>query len=152
MLRHAKCAMSTSVGVGSAAFGTDTRGAFEHDFLAKISRMAVWLGLYRRQGLSRFPSGCRALRGDGVCCVDPDRLSDRTPSSDRLRYAAVISGVVLIAGVILAKRKLVIIGAIAAIVGFRALIAAILGFWQGFPIAVAALFVFIFCARESDIE
>src|ERR1700759_2326151 len=50
-------------------------------------------------------------------------------ASERLRHAAVVSGTILILGLILARRKLIVIGGIAAFVGFRALIAAVLGFW-----------------------
>jgi hypothetical protein len=71
---------------------------------------------------------------------------------ERLRYAAVASGVVLIAGFLLARRKLVVVGGIATIVGFRALIAAALGLWQGLVIAVLAFAVVIFCIRKAEAE
>jgi hypothetical protein len=72
--------------------------------------------------------------------------------SERLRHAAVISVVVLIVGLILARRKLNVLRAVAAIVGFRALVAAALGLWQGLLIAAAALIVLIFCVRNSGLE
>lgn len=72
--------------------------------------------------------------------------------SERLRYAAASSLVVLIAGLVLARRKFIVIGSVAAIVGFRGLIAAAFGLWQGLLIAVGALAVVVFCARNSGIE
>jgi hypothetical protein len=72
--------------------------------------------------------------------------------SERLRYAAASSLVVLIAGLVLARRKFIVIASVAAIVGFRGLIAAAFGLWQGLLIAVGALAVVVFCARNSGIE
>jgi hypothetical protein len=43
-----------------------------------------------------------------------------------------------------------VMGASSAVVGFRALIAAFPGIWQGLSIAVAALIVVVFRARNSD--
>jgi hypothetical protein len=47
---------------------------------------------------------------------------------------------------------LVVIGAVAAIVGFRAAIAALLGLWQGALIAVVAFAVVVLCIRNSEID
>ena len=97
-------------------------------------------------GISRdialaIPLGLAAL----VLIVYP---SENHPS-ERLKYAAVISLVVLLAGLLLAKRRLNVIGGIAAIVGFRGLIAAAQGLWQGLIIAgIATVAVFV-CIRSS---
>jgi hypothetical protein len=72
--------------------------------------------------------------------------------TERLRYAAVVSTVVLIVGLILARRKLVVIGSVAAVVGFRGAVAAALGLWQGMVIAVVAFFVVVFCLRNSGTQ
>jgi hypothetical protein len=67
-------------------------------------------------------------------------------------YPAASSLVVLIAGLVLARRKFIVIASVAAIVGFRGLIAAAFGLWQSLLIAVGALAVVVFCARNSGIE
>ena len=69
--------------------------------------------------------------------------------SGRFRYAAAISLIVLIAGLLLAKRKAIVIGSIAAVVGFRGLIAVAQGLWQGLIVAGVATVVVIFCFRSS---
>ena len=68
---------------------------------------------------------------------------------ERLKYAAVISLVILAAGLLAAKRKLIVIGGIAAIVGLRGLVAAAQGLWQGFAIASIATVVAILCVKRS---
>ena len=72
--------------------------------------------------------------------------------SERLRHAAVASAAVIVVGLILARRKLVVIGGVAAIVGFRAAIAALLGLWQGALIAVVACAVVVLCIRNSEVD
>ncbi|PYU53450.1 MAG: hypothetical protein DMG48_01495 [Acidobacteria bacterium] len=72
--------------------------------------------------------------------------------SDRLKYAAIVSLVVLIAGLLLAKRKAIVVGSIAAIVGFRGLIAIAQGLWQGLIIVGIAALVFILCTRSSPAD
>jgi hypothetical protein len=72
--------------------------------------------------------------------------------SDRLKYAAVVSLVVLIAGLLLVRRRAIVVGSIAAIVGFRGLIAVAQGLWQGLIIAGIAAVVFIFCIRSSPAD
>ena len=72
--------------------------------------------------------------------------------SDRLKYAAAVSLVVLIIGLLLARRKAIVVGSIAAFVGFRGLVAVALGLWQGLIIAGIAAVVFIFCIRSSPAD
>jgi hypothetical protein len=118
-------------------------------FFQKLWR--VYLGKFgltgdEYPGISRdialaIPLGLAAL----VLIVYP---SESHPS-ERLKYAAVISLVVLLAGLILAKRRLIVIGGIAAIVGFRGLVAAAQGLWQGLIIAGIAIVALIFCIRSS---
>jgi hypothetical protein len=72
--------------------------------------------------------------------------------SERLKYAAAISLAMLIMGLLLAKRKTVVIAGIAAFVGFRGLIAVAQGLWQGLIIAGIAAVVFIICIRNSPAD
>lgn len=72
--------------------------------------------------------------------------------SERLKYAAVISIIVLITGLLLAKRRLIVIGGIAAIVGLRGLVAAVQGVWQGLIIAGVSAIALIYCIRSSTIN
>ena len=72
--------------------------------------------------------------------------------SERLKYAAAISLAILIGGVVLAKRRRVVIAGIAAFVGFRGLIAIAQGLWQGLIIASIAAVVFIICIRYSPTD
>jgi hypothetical protein len=72
--------------------------------------------------------------------------------TERLKYAAVISLVVLIAGLLLARRKVIVVGGIAAIVGFRGLIGVAQGLWQGLIIAGIATVAVIFCIRSSTTD
>src|SRR5215467_4037506 len=72
--------------------------------------------------------------------------------SDRLKYAGAVSLVVLIIGLLLARRKAIVVGSIAAIVGFRGLIAVAQGRWQGLIITGIAAVVFIFCIRSSPAD
>jgi hypothetical protein len=72
--------------------------------------------------------------------------------SERLKYAAVISLVVLIAGLLLAKRRLIVIGGIATIVGFRGLVAAAQGLWQGLVIAGIATVAVVLCIQSSHAD
>src|SRR5260370_15256865 len=72
--------------------------------------------------------------------------------SERLKYAAAISLAVLIGGLLLAKRRTVVLAGIAACVAFRGLIAIAQGLWQGLIIAGIAAVVFIFCIRSSPAD
>ena len=72
--------------------------------------------------------------------------------SERLKYAAAISLAILIAGLVLAKRRTVVVAGIAALVGFRGLIAVAQGLWQGLIIAGIAAVIFIFCIRSSPAD
>ncbi len=66
--------------------------------------------------------------------------------SGRLKYAAAISLVVLIAGLLLVKRRSVVVGGIAGFVALRGLIAIAQGVWQGLIIAgLATVVVIFFC-------
>jgi hypothetical protein len=72
--------------------------------------------------------------------------------SERLKYAAGISLVVLIAGLFLAKRKGIVVGSAAAIVGFRGLIAVAQGVWQGAVVGGISIAIVIFCIRRSPTD
>ncbi|SRR5713226_2506410 len=72
--------------------------------------------------------------------------------SERLKYAAIISLAVLIAGILLAKRRLIVIAIIAGYAGLRGLIAVAQGLWQGLIITGIATVVVIFCIRSSTTD
>jgi hypothetical protein len=121
-------------------------------FLGKVWKL--YLGRFgltgnEYQGIGRdialaIPMGFAAL----VLIVYP---SESHPS-ERLKYAAVISLLVLIGGLVLAKRRLIVVGCIAAIVGFKGLIAVAQGVWQGLIIAGVAIVVAVFCLRSSPTD
>jgi len=109
----------------------------------------IWSHGNEYQGIGRdialaIPMGFAAL----VLIVYP---SESHPS-ERLKYAAVISLLVLIGGLVLAKRRLIVVGCIAAIVGFKGLIAVAQGVWQGLIIAGVAIVVAVFCLRSSPTD
>jgi len=117
--------------------------------LEKISQLLLGIiGLtgHEYPGVGRdaalaIPMGFAAL----VVIVYP---SEGHPS-ERLKWAAILSLCILIVGLLLAKRRAILVAGIAAFVGFRGLIAVAQGLWQGLIIAGIAAVVFILCIRSS---
>jgi hypothetical protein len=121
-------------------------------FWGKLSRMLLGIiGLtgHEYPGVGRdaalaIPMGFAAL----VLIVYPTE----SHPSERLRYAAVISLVILVVGLLLAQRKLIVIAGIAGFVALRGLIAVAQGVWQGLIIAGIAAVVVVFCIRSSPAD
>jgi hypothetical protein len=74
--------------------------------------------------------------------------SSETHPSVRLKYAAIISLVVMVGGLLLAKSRAVVISVIAGFIGLRGVIALTLnGLWQGLLLILGALLLIVVCRR-----
>ena len=74
-------------------------------------------------------------------------LFEKKPSPE-LRHNTTISAIVILAGILLAKNRLIVVLSIVAVVGFRGLVAALLyGYWRALALTLLAGLIFYFGAR-----